>query len=295
MKNLSPEYGLTFDDILLIPKHSEVASRDIPDTSTYVGHLNLSVPILSAPMDTVSGLQLCQKVGKAGGLGVIARDPRKQYSLDDIDLVKRSAEDIAESPMAMAIGCKWDKEFVFGGFLKEALHYINVLVLDVAHADSKHVHSFLNKLVTYVRSWSNEYGKERSIIAGSIATSSAAERMIKLGVDGLRVGIGNGCFIAGTLVLTKGGLKPIEDIQVDEEVFTHRNRFRKVVSTMSRKETERIFTINDDISCTDNHEFYVLPKKYRDAVNDDNVHDYAFWIRADELSDQYLLLKKKDN
>jgi len=287
MKNLSPEYGLTFDDILLVPRYSEIVSRDIPDTSTKIGKIDLPVPIVSSPMDTVSGAELCAEVGLAGGLGVMARDPRTPYKVED---AKKFERNLGSSiyPLGIAIGCKWDDDFL--NFLNEVLRYIDALVLDVAHADAEHVHSFVNRLVAYVRSWESIHKRDIAIIAGSIATSSAAERMVKMGVDGLRVGIGNGCFVAGTSILTAKGEKPIENILVGDYVLTHKNQYKKVIATLSREEKNNIFIVNN-IECTGNHEFYSIHKKYK---NTDDIEKYTQWTEAKDLKDYFIFTGQHD-
>lgn len=82
------------------------------------------------------------------------------------------------------------------------------------------------------------------------------------------------CFVAGTLVLTADGLKPIEDIGDGDRVLTHTNQYRQVVTPMQRQYDGDVVTVKpmfcDEIRCTDNHPFYVRTR-YR--------HGHK-WLRA---------------
>jgi hypothetical protein len=116
------------------------------------------------------------------------------------------------------------------------------------------------------------------------------ELILHGGVDIVKVGIGPGCFISGTKVTTDVGKKRIEQIAVGDNVLTHRGRYRKVIGTKSRIEKSTIIDING-IKCTKNHEFYVIKKSDKDLVNEENIEKYAKWVKAEDLSDDYLLVK----
>jgi IMP dehydrogenase len=66
-----PSY--TFDDVLLVPQYSDIASRTEVDLSTKIGKIKLTLPILSANMDTVTEADMAIAMGKAGGAGVLHR------------------------------------------------------------------------------------------------------------------------------------------------------------------------------------------------------------------------------
>ena len=66
--------GLTFDDVLLVPKRSPVRSRGDVDTTTRLArHITLQIPIISANMDTVTESQMAVAMARAGGIGIIHR------------------------------------------------------------------------------------------------------------------------------------------------------------------------------------------------------------------------------
>ena len=68
------EIGLSFDDVLIIPAYSDVKLSDIDVSTRLTRKLLLKIPILSSPMDTVTGIEMAQKLGQLGGLGVFPRN-----------------------------------------------------------------------------------------------------------------------------------------------------------------------------------------------------------------------------
>jgi hypothetical protein len=128
------------------------------------------------------------------------------------------------------------------------------------------------------------------IIAGNIATRQGAIDLINWGADALRVGIGGGCFTPEMKVGTTEGLVPIKDVEIGDVVYTHTREPKKVIHKFEYDRDEEIMVING-IECTKNHEFYVVHKQYEDIVTDDNIHNYAMWVSAENLTDEYLLIE----
>lgn len=99
------------------------------------------------------------------------------------------------------------------------------------------------------------------------------------------------CFVAGTLVLTNEGYKPIENVKVGDMVMTHSNVFRKVVET-GKKPAKEIIKLRsmmfDEIFCTPNHPFYTR-KRYRKGHDGVRCFKEPEWKQASELTkDDYL-------
>ena len=97
------EPGLTFDDVLLVPRHSRIASRaDVDLSTTLVPGLRLATPIISANMDTVTESEMAIAMARAGGLGVIHRFMPIARQAEEVRKVKRSESHVVEAPMTIA-------------------------------------------------------------------------------------------------------------------------------------------------------------------------------------------------
>ena len=94
--------GLTFDDVLLIPKRSTVRSRKEVDTTTRLSrHIELKVPIISAPMDTVTEHAMAITIARAGGIGIIHRFMTIEQQVEEVLKVKRSESIVIEQPYTL--------------------------------------------------------------------------------------------------------------------------------------------------------------------------------------------------
>ena len=68
------KFGLTYDDVLLVPQKSGLVSRKLVDTKTYLTpNIQLQIPIISANMDTVTESEMAIAMAKLGGIGIIHR------------------------------------------------------------------------------------------------------------------------------------------------------------------------------------------------------------------------------
>lgn len=136
--------------------------------------------------------------------------------------------------------------------------------------------------------------KNKKLMIGNIANPYTYNEFAKIGVHYCRIGIGGGsvCFVHDTKVLTKDGVKNIIDINIDDMVLTHTGDYKKVIAKHSYFEDDSLISINGTIS-TKEHKYYVLNKKDVDKVNDDNIHDFALWISANELTNEYVLLQNE--
>ena len=91
--------GLTFDDVLLVPKRSPIISRSQTDLRTRLSrNITLNIPIISANMDTVTESGMAIALAREGGIGIIHRFMTIQDQVDEILKVKRSESVIIEQP-----------------------------------------------------------------------------------------------------------------------------------------------------------------------------------------------------
>lgn len=137
-------------------------------------------------------------------------------------------------------------------------------------------------LLDLVKEIKEKYGKSIAIMTGNIANPETYKYYEEAGVDFCRVSIGTGCFTGDMLVATSNGLKPIKEIKVGDKVKTHTGGYEEVTDTMSFYRNEKLYDI-DGIKCTGNHEFYVINQEDEDKVTEENLSDYAFWVKAEDL------------
>jgi IMP dehydrogenase len=94
--------GLTFDDVLLVPKRSPIVSRSQTDLRTRLSrNINLNIPLISANMDTVTESQMAIALAREGGIGIIHRFMTIEDHVDQILRVKRSESVVIEQPYAV--------------------------------------------------------------------------------------------------------------------------------------------------------------------------------------------------
>lgn len=194
-----PRMGLTFDDVQIIPEYSEVVNRNNCCLKTKLSkRYGLVIPIVSSPMDTVTESKMAIEMIKLGGCGIIHRFMSIDKQVKEV--VKTSTfitEDIWESwgiphddwhteikqiPIAFAVG-------VIDDYIDRATRCVtagaNIVCIDVAHGNTLLVKNAIKelriKLPIHV-----------DIIAGNVATRNGARNLCTWGIDGIRVGIGNG-------------------------------------------------------------------------------------------------------
>ena len=93
--------GITFDDVLLQPRYSEVVPSEV-DVSTRLTHrIRLNIPLLSSPMDTVTESAMAIALAQEGGIGVIHKNMSIELQTEEVDKVKRSANGIIVDPVTL--------------------------------------------------------------------------------------------------------------------------------------------------------------------------------------------------
>lgn len=90
--------GLTFDDVLLVPGHSEVLPHTVDLSVSLSDRLNLKIPVLSAGMDTVTEAKMAIAMARQGGLGVIHKNMSIEQQADEVQKVKRSENGVITNP-----------------------------------------------------------------------------------------------------------------------------------------------------------------------------------------------------
>lgn len=101
MARISEKIGLTFDDVLLLPAHSQVLPRDVDVSTIITPDIKLNIPIVSAAMDTVTLSRLAIALARQGGIGVIHKNMSPEVQAGEVDKVKRSESGMIVDPITL--------------------------------------------------------------------------------------------------------------------------------------------------------------------------------------------------
>ncbi|MFQ5892923.1 MAG: IMP dehydrogenase [Nitrospinota bacterium] len=93
--------GLTFDDVLLVPARSRVLPGECDASTQLTRAIRLNIPLVSAPMDTVTKARLAIALAQEGGIGIIHRNLSPEAQADEVDKVKRSESGMIVDPITM--------------------------------------------------------------------------------------------------------------------------------------------------------------------------------------------------
>ncbi|QGJ68718.1 Inosine-5'-monophosphate dehydrogenase [Planctomycetales bacterium 10988] len=93
--------GITFDDVLLQPAYSEIVPAEVDVTTQLTKNIQLKIPILSSPMDTVTESEMAIALAQEGGLGIIHKNLSIERQTEEVDKVKRSANGIIRDPVTL--------------------------------------------------------------------------------------------------------------------------------------------------------------------------------------------------
>lgn len=186
--------GLTFDDVLLLPGYSDFSRSQINLSTQLTKKIKLSIPFISAPMDTVTESKLAITLAKLGGIGIIHRNLTIENQVKEVKKVK-----VQKLIVGAAIGAS--------SFEKRAEALIkagvDIVVIDSAHGFSKGV----IEGTKYIK----KHFPKVEVISGNIATADGAKALAKAGADGLRVGMGPGA-ICTTRIISGMGVPQITAI-----------------------------------------------------------------------------------
>jgi IMP dehydrogenase len=176
--------ALTFDDILMLPRFSNVLPRDTNIKLSLTKKIALKVPFLSSAMDTVTESKMAIAMAKAGGMGVVHRNLKIKNQSAEILKVKKK-----NLIVGAAIGTSKDD-------LDRARSLIDcgvdLIVIDTAHGHSERVLKVLS-IIKKIKT-------KTPICVGNIATGEAAKVLYNSGADIIKVGIGPGSICTTRMV-----------------------------------------------------------------------------------------------
>jgi IMP dehydrogenase len=184
--NMDPiKEALTFDDVTLAPKYSNILPSEVDTSIILTKFLKLKIPLLTSAMDTVTESKMAIAIAKAGGIGIIHRNLNIKKQVEEIKKVKKQ-----KLLVGAAVGAGSNELVRAKAILKEG---INMIVVDTAHGHTKKV----SEMIKFIK---KEKNSKTALCAGNIATAEAARYLDKLGVDIIKVGIGPGSICTTRLV-----------------------------------------------------------------------------------------------
>lgn len=187
--------GITFDDVLLIPAYSEVLPRDVEIKTHFTRNIELSIPFVSAAMDTVTEAQLAIAIAREGGIGVIHKNMSIAQQAAQVRQVKRAENGVILDPVTIhpenTIGEAMDlmKECQIGGI--PVIDHEQYLVGIVSHRDLRFQKN-VQKLVSEVMTKDNLITTQIPInleSASDVFQKSKIEKLPVLDSEGKLVGL----------------------------------------------------------------------------------------------------------
>ncbi len=171
--------GLTFDDVLIVPRRSSVRSRqDVSVRTRLSSRIVLELPVVAANMDTVCEHEMAIAMARLGGIGILHR-------FMPIDVQAREVESVKEAGSALLVGAAvgTDRDMVERAKALVAAG-ADALVLDIAHGHSEHAIEGLRRL--------KDHFADVDVVAGNVATLQGAADLAEAGADAVKVGVGPG-------------------------------------------------------------------------------------------------------
>ena len=200
--------GLTFDDVLLVPAKSEIRSRKDPLLETRLTKTKkISIPIVSANMDTITEAEMAIAMDQLGGVGILHRFMNTEAQVEEVAKVKHAGCKI----VAASVGVGEDSKERARALVKAGA---NLLTIDIAHGHSVQMIETMK--------WLKDSFPGVELIAGNLAMPDAAYDLIQAGADAIKVGIGPGSMCT-TRVITGCGVPQLTAIALCVEIAREYN------------------------------------------------------------------------
>ncbi|SJN44998.1 Inosine-5'-monophosphate dehydrogenase [Microbacterium esteraromaticum] len=201
--------GLTYDDVMLLPGYTDVIPSEVDTRSRLTRRVSLSVPLLSAAMDTVTEATMAIAMARLGGLGVLHRnlsisdqalmvDQVKQAepsSVEGSDDIRETTDDAGRLRVGAAIGFFGDGWARAGELLEAG---VDVIVVDTANGQSQGVLDMVRRIKR------DPAFDGVDVIGGQAATREGARALVESGVDAVKVGVGPGSICTTRVVAGVG-------------------------------------------------------------------------------------------
>ena len=187
--------GLTYDDVLLMPRHCEITSRTIPNLETRLTkNKSIKLPFIASNMDTVTETEMASKMAEIGGHGILHRFMDTAAQIEMVKLLHTVKKNNNNLHISASVGVK-EEGMRRADALVDA--GVEIITLDIAHGDSV----MMIEMLDYIK---KKYSHV-DVIAGNVAMPDGVKRFIDSGADAVKVGIGPGSMCT-TRVITGCGV-----------------------------------------------------------------------------------------
>ena len=129
--------ALTFDDVTLVPKYSEILPSEVDTSIILTKFLKLKIPLISSAMDTITEIKMAIAIAKSGGIGIIHRNLDIKKQSKEVEKVKKKKLFVGAAIGTNTDDLKRAKLLIDSG--------VDLIVIDTAHGDSKKVLKTLSK------------------------------------------------------------------------------------------------------------------------------------------------------
>ena len=198
--------ALTFDDVLLLPRFSNILPAETDISLNLTKNIKLNTPFLSSAMDTVTESSMATAIAKSGGIGVIHRNLNIKKQSQEVAKVKKNKFYVGAAIGTSSEDLNRAKLLIDSG--------VDLLVIDTAHGHSEKVLKILSKV--------KKSNSNIPICVGNIATGEAAKKLYNSGANIIKVGIGPGS-ICTTRMVAGIGVPQITAIMEVSKVLKGKN------------------------------------------------------------------------
>ncbi len=210
--------ALTYDDVLLVPQFSDIATRSDVNTSTSLVHRKLKVPLIAANMDTICDSKMAIAMARLGGCGVIHRYMSNEDQIAHADITYTSLHKLGlldDNPIiAAAIGVNATESKSWSHVVNLIENGVNTIVIDIAHGH----HIKVAEIITWIKQ-EELVGLDDlpvEIIAGNVATSEGVKFLYECGADTIKIGVGPGA-VCTTRSVTGHGVPQLYALAIAKE------------------------------------------------------------------------------
>lgn len=146
--------GLTFDDVLLVPRKSEVLPKEVDLSTVLSNNVKLNIPVISAGMDTVTEAAMAIAIAREGGVGIIHKNMSVEQQAGEVDRVKRSESGVITNPFSLTPDhLVSDAERLMGKYRISGVPVVdenNKLVGIITNRDMRFIHDYSAPISDYM-------------------------------------------------------------------------------------------------------------------------------------------------